>query len=70
MKTGITTSVIINIGKKRRQWHNKGKAHCKRCEYLQFGYYCAKKRRSAEWVNKPKQCTDYKQKQMKSNKEI
>lgn len=62
MKTGVSTSVIIDVRKKRREWHKNGQAHCKRCQYLQFEYYCAKKRMSAQWVNKPKHCKYYKQK--------
>lgn len=59
MATGVNTSTIIDIIKKRTAWQKKGKAHCQRCKYLQFGYYCGKKKRTAHHVDKPKHCKDY-----------
>lgn len=62
MGTGVNTSTVINIRKKRTAWQRTGKAYCQRCLHLQFGYYCIKQRRSAEHVDKPKHCNYFKQK--------
>ena len=62
MKTGVNTSTIINIKKKRNNYLRKGKAHCKKCKYLAFEYYCNKQKKSAEHVDKPKHCRFYKAK--------
>lgn len=59
MATGVNTSIIIDIIKKRIAWQKKGKAHCQRCKYLLFGYYYGKKKRTAYHVDKPKHCKDY-----------
>ena len=59
MKTGVNTSTIIDIRKKRNAYMKKGKAHCQKCKHLSWGYYCSKKKRSAIEVNKPKHCTFY-----------
>ena len=54
MKTGVNTSTVINIRKKRNQWQRKGKARCTSCEHFYYGYYCNKQKRSAEHYDKPK----------------
>lgn len=47
MKTGVNTSTIINIRKKRREYMKNANATCSKCSWLQFGYYCSKRKRSA-----------------------
>ena len=44
MKTGVNTSTIIDISKKRKSYLNKGNTYCIKCKYLMFGYYCSKRK--------------------------
>lgn len=57
-----TACTIIDIRKERREWLSTGKGNCKRCAWLKWGYYCDKKKRSAEDVGKPNHCEFYKKK--------
>ena len=69
MKTGVNTSTVINIRKKRNQWQRKGKDRCTSCEHFYYGYYCNKQKRSAEHYDKHKNCMFYvKKKKKKENK--
>lgn len=61
-KTGVNTSTIINIRKKRTKWQKDGKARCTKCSNFRYGYYCNKLKRSAEHYDKPKHCRFYKEK--------
>ena len=67
MKTGVNTGTIINIRKKRRKYMKNANATCSKCSWLQFGYYCSKKKRSAEIGNGKLKCycKDYKIKNAK-----
>lgn len=56
-----TSCIIVDVRKQRNEWLRKGKANCKRCKWLKWGYYCDKLKRSAENVDKPKHCNFYKQ---------
>lgn len=55
MSTGVNTSTIIHV-KQRKVWCKSGKANCRKCTHLKFDYYCNAKKRSAEYVDKPKEC--------------
>lgn len=46
-KTGTNTSTIIDVRKKRREYLRGANATCSKCRWLQFGYYCSKKKRTA-----------------------
>jgi hypothetical protein len=59
-QTGSSLGSIENIGRKHREWQRKGKANCTRCEYLEFGYYCRKKKKTPEWVKYNRQCRTFK----------
>ncbi len=59
---GVNTSTIINFYKERRDYFKNGKAHCQKCKFFAFGYYCNKEKRSAEYVDKPKHCRKFKEK--------
>lgn len=59
MKTGVNTSTIIDISKKRKSYLNKGNVYCIKCKYLMFGYYCGKKKRSAVYISQRKHCKFY-----------
>lgn len=65
MKTGVNTSTIINIKKKRTAWLKKGKGNCLKCKHLAFGYYCNRKKESAVHVGKPNQCKLFVKKDLK-----
>lgn len=56
---GGNTSTIIDVSRQRKAYFKKGKAHCKKCVYLAFGYYCDKMNKSAIHVDKPKHCYFY-----------
>lgn len=58
-KTGVSTSYIVDVGRKNKEWNRKGKAKCTECKYLQFGYYCSKKRRTPAYVNEKRQCKSF-----------
>ncbi|KEH86632.1 hypothetical protein Z965_07255 [Clostridium novyi A str. BKT29909] len=55
----VTSCTIVDIRKKRREWQKKGKARCTKCKWLKWGYYCDKKKRSAEHIDKPKHCNGF-----------
>lgn len=55
-----TACIIVDVRKKRKEWLRKGKANCKNCVWLKWGYYCDKQKRSAEHIDKKKHCKDYK----------
>lgn len=60
--TGVSIGSIENIGKKHRECQRKGKANCMRCMYLEFGYYCGKKKMTPEWIKQNRQCRAFKKK--------
>ena len=55
-KTGVNTSTIINIKKQRSKYLRNGNATCSKCKWLEFGYYCGKKKRSATIGNGKLKC--------------
>ncbi|WP_010236353.1 hypothetical protein [Clostridium arbusti] len=59
-QTGSSLGSIENIGKKNRVYQRKGKANCTKCEYLEFGYYCRKKKKTPEWVKYNRRCREFK----------
>jgi hypothetical protein len=58
-KTGISMGSIIDVGKANREWQRKGKARCTKCIYLEFGYYCRKKKKTPVWVKERRKCKSF-----------
>lgn len=62
MKTGVTTSVIIDIRKKRKGWLNKGKANCTKCKHILWGYYCNKRKCTPPNIKNQRYCKFFEKK--------
>lgn len=62
LKTGVQTSVIIDVRKKRKEWFAKGKANCTKCKHILWGYYCNKKKYTPPNVNNQRHCRFFKKK--------
>lgn len=56
---GVSCS-FDNTMAKHNRWEKTGNAKCTNCEYLEWGYYCSKKKQTAEWPNRIKHCDSFK----------